>query len=225
MQGFVRGMRDASALVEGFRREIPAEYACLRQLDFATDLSDTITLSTFHGCPPDEIERIVDFLMTECRLHTVIKFNPMLLGKVEVRRLLHDVLGYRHLHAPDAAFDRDVPWEMALAMVERLSGRARAAGVMLGAKFSNTLVVETTPVSPATERGYLSGAPLHVLATSRGDSGSFRDTIPISFSAGVDRANFPDLVALGIAPATVARPAQDRRLRAPEAYYRNSRPA
>ena len=133
VQGFVRGMRDASALIDQFRREIPADYAHLRDLDFITDLSDTITLSTFHGCPPDEIERIVDYLMTECGLHTVIKFNPMLLGKAEVRRLLNDVLGYPHLHAPDAAFDRDVPWEMALAMVERLSARARAPGVTRGA--------------------------------------------------------------------------------------------
>ncbi|TPW03077.1 MAG: hypothetical protein FD129_3103, partial [bacterium] len=79
VQGFVKGMRNASAMIDRFRREIPADYAALRDLDFTADLSDTITLSTFHGCPPGEIERIVDYLMTGCGLHTVIKFNPMLL--------------------------------------------------------------------------------------------------------------------------------------------------
>jgi putative selenate reductase len=52
---------------------------------------------------------------------------------------------------------------------------------------------------------YLSGPPLHVLATAL--VGRFRrhfgDRFPISFSAGIDRTNFPDAVALGLAPVTV----------------------
>ncbi|TPW11659.1 MAG: Glutamate synthase NADPH small chain, partial [bacterium] len=105
------------------------------------------------------------------------------------------------------AFDRDVPWEMAIPMVERLSARARAAGVTLGAKFSNTLVVENNAgYLPADQKEvYLSGTPLHVLAMQlvARFRDHFGDTIPISFAAGVDRANFPDLVALGMTPITV----------------------
>ena len=207
VQGFVRGMRDAGELIEKLRWEIPAEYAHLRDLEFPRDLSDTITLSTFHGCPPGEIERIVDSLMTECGLNTVVKFNPMLLGKTEVRRVLNEELGYAHLSVPDAAFDRDVPWPMALEMMERLAGRAESAGVTLGAKFSNTLVVENnTGFLPADQReAYLSGPPLHVLATRlvQRFRDVFGDRFPVSFSAGVDRANFPDLAALGLKPVTV----------------------
>ena len=42
--------------------------------------SPTVTLSTFHGCPPDEIEAIVEFLMEEMGLHVTVKLNPTLLG-------------------------------------------------------------------------------------------------------------------------------------------------
>ena len=37
---------------------------------------DTVTPSSFHGCPPDEIERIVEHLLTRHALHVVVKLNP-----------------------------------------------------------------------------------------------------------------------------------------------------
>ena len=80
VQTFIRGMMDATAMVDRLRREIPDEFRRFRDLDFETALSRTLTLSTFHGCPPDEIERIIDFLLRELRLSCVIKLNPMILG-------------------------------------------------------------------------------------------------------------------------------------------------
>ena len=68
-----------------------------RDLPFPTRISDTITLSTFHGCPADEIEGIVTFLLAEMDCHVCIKLNPTLLGSEEVEHLLHDVLGYREI--------------------------------------------------------------------------------------------------------------------------------
>jgi putative selenate reductase len=51
---------------------------------------------------------------------------------------------------------------------------------------------------------YLSGAPLHVITLTL--AGEFRKAVgppfPISFSAGVDRKNFPSVVACGIVPVT-----------------------
>ena len=55
---FIEKMKDASDIVEQYRKEIPEYYAEYRDLDFQTRLSDTLTLSTFHGCPPDEIETV-----------------------------------------------------------------------------------------------------------------------------------------------------------------------
>jgi len=207
VQAFVKGMRDAGPIVDRLRREIPEEWRPFRDLDFETDLSRTVTLSTFHGCPPDEIERIVDFLLRDTGLHAIVKLNPMLLGPDRARELLHDTLGYDDLRIPDSAFERDTKWDQMEGFVERLGATADSLGLGFGVKFSNTLIVENhRDFFPASQREmYLSGAPLHVLAMNL--VGRFRerfgDRFPISFSAGIDRQNFADAVALGLVPVTV----------------------
>jgi len=207
VQAFIRGMKDATPVVERLRRQLPAELGPLRDLDFPTRLSDTLTLSTFHGCPPGEIEAMVEHLMREHGLACVVKLNPTLLGATEVRRLLNDALGYTELRVPDAAFEKDATWEQACAFMGRLEALARTLGLPLGVKFSNTLIVENhRDFFPASERVmYLSGPPLHVLAMHlvRRFRATFGDRLPISFSAGIQRENFPDAVALGLVPVTV----------------------
>jgi putative selenate reductase len=207
VQAFIRGMMDATPVVERLRRELPAGLGPLRDLDFPARLSDTLTLSTFHGCPPDEIEAMVGHLMRVNGLSCVVKLNPTLLGATEVRRLLHDALGYTELRIPDSAFEGDATWEQATAFMDRLDGLARSLALGLGVKFSNTLVVENhRSFFPPSERVmYLSGPPLHVLAMQlvRKFRGVFGDRLPLSFSAGIERANFPDAVALGLVPVSV----------------------
>ncbi|GAB4511002.1 MAG: hypothetical protein Tsb0020_28640 [Haliangiales bacterium] len=204
---FIAGMLDCGAVVERLRAQIPDEFSQYRDLDFPTRLSDTLTLSTFHGCPPDEIERIIVHLIDTYGLHCVVKFNPMMLGAERARALLHDQLGYDDIHIPDSAFTRDATWEQAQGIVERLSAHAAGAGVGFGAKFSNTLIVENRrDFFPASEREmYLSGPPLHVLAINLVERfrERFGDEFPISFAAGVRSKNFPDAVALGLVPITV----------------------
>lgn len=207
VQAFIAGMIDASAVVERLRKELPHEIGPLRDLDFTTRLSDTLTLSTFHGCPPHEIEQIVDFLMRERHLACVVKLNPTLLGAAEVHALLHDALGHTDLHVPGDAFAKDAHWDQATAFMDRLDGTAKSMGLDVGMKFSNTLIVENhRSVFPASEGAmYLSGPPLHILAMHlvRRVRHTFGDRFPISFSAGIERANFPDAVALGLVPVTV----------------------
>ena len=206
VQAFIRGMLDATPVIERLRRELPVELGPLRDLDFPTRLSDTLTLSTFHGCPPGEIEAMVGHLMREHGLSCVVKLNPTLLGANEARRLLHDALGYSELRVPDHAFEKDASWEQATALMNRLGGVAHELGLHLGVKFSNTLIVENhRSFFPASEKNmYLSGPPLHVLAMHLVQRWrrAFGDRFPISFSAGIERANFPDAVALGLVPVT-----------------------
>lgn len=207
VQAFIEGMMDASALVEQFRAEIPSAYSHLRDLPFETRLSETLTLSTFHGCPPDEIEKIIDYLLHHNRLNCVIKLNPTLLGEAEVDRLLRGSMGYGHIHVPTEAFDKDTTWDQAVGFVDRLRETAKGLGLGLGVKFSNTLIVDHDgEFIPASEKvKYLSGPPLHVLAMNL--VGRFRsrfgNEVPISFSAGIDKTNFADAVALGLTPITV----------------------
>ena len=206
MRNWMASLTDARAHVDALRAEIPADLGRWRDLDFRTALSNQVTLSTFHGCPADEIEAIGRFLLEEMGLHVTVKLNPTLLGRETVDGLLHDVLGYSEIETREEDFARDLHWGPALEMVDRLSEAARALGRTFAVKLTNTLVVRNhRNVFPAGEEVvYLSGQPLHVLTLHllerfRGE----RPELPISFSAGVDSRNFPDCVALGLVPITV----------------------
>jgi putative selenate reductase len=203
VQAFVAGMRDASTVVDRLRGELPPE---LRDLDFRTDLSSSLTLSTFHGCPPGEIERITEYLL-QSGLDCVVKLNPTLLGADDLRRLLHGVLGYDEVIVPDSAFERDASWQQAEDFCGRLARKASSLGRSFGVKFSNTLICKNHRefFPDSVEEMYLSGTPLHVLAIGlvARFRGVFGSSIPISFSAGIDRQNFSDAVALGLVPVTV----------------------
>ena len=206
VQDYIRGMKDASAVVEHYRKQIPDRFSQFRDLDFPTNLSNSLTLSTFHGCPPDEIERIIDFLLNEHSLNCIIKLNPTLLGEERVRELLQGVMGYEAVNVPSKAFQTDTSWDQAQGFVQRLGVTADQLGLGFGVKFSNTLIVENhRSFFPESEKEmYLSGPPLHVLATNLVDRfrDRFGDHYPISFSAGIDRKNFADAVAIGLAPIT-----------------------
>jgi putative selenate reductase len=206
VRSWVAAMKDARAEVGALRREIPDPLRRLRDLDFRTALSDQVTLSTFHGCPADEIEAMTVFLMEEMGLHVTVKLNPTLLGKEAVDGLLHDVLGYPDVETRAEDFERDLQWARALEMTDRLVERARGLGRELRLKLSNTLVVRNhRSFFPAGEPVmYLSGPPLHVITLALVERvRRARPAVPLSFSAGVDNRNFADCVALGLAPVTV----------------------
>jgi putative selenate reductase len=205
VRGWIAAMMDARAEVDALRAQIPPDFRHLRDLDFRTSLSDQITLSTFHGCPAGEIEGIVRFLLDEVGVNVTVKLNPTLLGRDRVDGLLHDILGYHAVRTRAEDFEKDLQWEQALEITDRLSEAARAAGRTFQVKFSNTLVVRNhRPFFPASEAVmYLSGEPLHVITLNLVQRyREARPEVPISFSAGVDSRNFADCAALGFTPIT-----------------------
>ncbi|MBI2958685.1 MAG: glutamate synthase [Betaproteobacteria bacterium] len=206
VRAFMAGLLDARATVERLRAQIPSSLGALRDLPFASRISDTITLSTFHGCPPDEIEAIAAFLLKEIGLHVVVKLNPTLLGREEVREVFRNRLGYAEPAIPDAAFEKDAKWEQVTAFAGRLGALAESLKRGFGVKFSNTLLVNNHKAffPPSEKEMYLSGAPLHVLAMLlvRRFRRAFGDRFPVSFSGGIDANNFADAVALGLKPVS-----------------------
>ncbi|HTP52921.1 MAG TPA: hypothetical protein VMK42_19685 [Anaeromyxobacteraceae bacterium] len=207
VRAFMAGLLDAGPVIERLRPQIPAAWRHWRDLPFQRRVSDTLTLSTFHGCPPEEIERIAEFLLREVGLHVIVKLNPTLLGREEVEHVLRERLGYRDLVVPESAFAKDATWDQVAGFVGRLDGVAAAAGRSFGAKFTNTLIVRNHKAFfPASEKEmYLSGQPLHALAMAlvRRFRRAFGDRFPVSFSAGIDAGNFADAVALGLRPVSV----------------------
>jgi putative selenate reductase len=203
---FMDGMIDATESVERLRASIPKRLRALRELDYPTNISRSVTLSTFHGCPADEIERICEFLLDEVGVHTIVKMNPPMLGKERLEHLLYDVMQYKQIHVIDAAYTNGLQFGESVEMTRRLTSLARRRGLSFGAKFSNTLEVENhREFFPSSEEiMYLSGAPLHVITLTL--AGAYREavgtSVPISFSAGVDRKNFFKLLQCGFVPIT-----------------------
>lgn len=204
IRGWLQGMRNATPIIDRLRRELPRSLSRFRDHPFENRISDTLTLSTFHGCPADEIERMVHFLMSEMDLNVTVKLNPTLLGREQVEHLLHEVLGYTEIQVTQEAFEKDLSFEDALEICRRLQLTARRLGRRFGVKFSNTLVVRNHKSVFKDEVMYLSGPPLHVLTMNllrrfRERTGS---EFPTSFSAGIDQHNFPTAVGLNLVPVT-----------------------
>ncbi len=208
MAKFFDGVRDARAILDeeraALRHELSGPLRSCADVPCPERLSDSVTLSTFHGCPAEEIEAIGRFLLAERGLHTVVKLNPTLLGYEEVEEILHARLGYRHVALKRAAFDKDLHWADALSLARDLSSEAARGGLGFGLKVTNTLVVANSGDFMPGDEAYLSGEPLHALALALGLKlrESLGADLLLSFSAGLDAANVAGVVASGFVPAT-----------------------
>jgi len=210
----IDGLLDAKKLIDGLRAGIPTPFTHLRDVAVPSKVVSHATLSTFHGCPPDEIEGIIKHLMTVHGLDVTVKLNPTLLGPVAVGEILHDRLGYHDVSLVPSAFEQDLKFDRALEMVAGLRDFAAAEGRTFGVKLTNTLVVANKRGVMPGEQMYLSGKPLHVLATAVLDRlvgalpgvfalGPEPGPVPVAFSAGIDKDNLADAVALGLRPVTI----------------------
>src|SRR6185437_10706745 len=121
VQHFLDGMRDASASIARLRDQIPSKYTLARDLNYAANLSRTLTLSTFHGCPANEIEKICEFLIAERDLDVIVKMNPPMLGKERLEHLLYDVLRYTELKVNPAAYTSGLLFDESLGLCRRLT--------------------------------------------------------------------------------------------------------
>lgn len=212
--GFIDGLIDARAEIDRLRPMIPAPFDRFRDLDFPTRVADTVTLSTFHGCPPEEIEGITKHLMTRHGVDVIVKLNPTLLGFGRVCEILQGTLGYSHIRLDRQPFVDDLQFDRALELIGGLRGFAAEHGRRFGIKLTNTLVVQNFKGFMPDDPMYLSGPPLHVLATSLLDElinalpGVFKvdghdGDVQVSFSAGITKDNLSEAIGMGVAPTTI----------------------
>ena len=216
--GFIRSMRNAADEIAQLRPEIAAaaggRFAHLADIDFDPAISDTLTLSTFHGCPPDEIELITKHLIDEHELDVIVKLNPTLLGYETVADVVNSRLGYSDVSVKESAFAEDLQFDRGIELIGELNDYAKARGRRFGIKLTNTLVVDNAKGFMPDETMYLSGPPLHVLASTLLDKlatalpgqlavPGHDGEIMVSYSAGITKANLADTIATGVNPATV----------------------
>ena len=164
MAGYLDGMADASATIDRLRPEIPQPFTAWRTHPFPVRITGSVTLSTFHGCPPDEIASIGRHLMTRHGLDVVVKLNPTLLGFERVAAIVTGELGYEEIHLRPRDFEADLSFPRALELIGELDAFARDHGRRFGIKLTNTLVVENHRGFLPGDPMYLSGPPLHVVA-------------------------------------------------------------
>jgi putative selenate reductase len=167
-------------------------------------LARSVTLSTMHGCPPEEQEAISRYLLVEKKLNTYVKLNPTLLGYRLVRKIL-DELGFKYINIQESTFTNDLQWDDAIGMIKRLSQLATECGRNFGIKLSNTLgTVNNLGILPGEEM-YLSGRilfPITITLASR-LSKVFEGKIPLSYSGGVSQLNVLQIFETGIKPITL----------------------
>lgn len=205
VEAFLRGMAAAGERLEALLDVISRRCPSARGLHLPPRVSDNVTVSTMHGCPPGEIGAICRHLMEAWGLHTAVKLNPTLLGPERVRAILHDALGYLHVDVPDEAFEHDIRYGDALALLEELLAAARGAGVAFGVKLCNTLEVRNHGVFAADQAMmYMSGRPHHALAVSVAHrlAEDLGGRLEMSFAGGADAWNVVDLLASGMRTVT-----------------------
>ncbi len=206
---FLNGMMDASdtpifrECVAALKTLFPDETAYIDTI--SPVVSQSVTVSTLHGCPPDEIERIASYLITEKHLHTFVKCNPTILGYESARTIL-DSMGYDYIVFDGHHFEEDLQYADAIPMFRRLLALAGENGLEFGLKLSNTFPVDVTRGELPSEEMYMSGKSLFPLTVEMANriSREFDGRLRLSYSGGADYFNIDRLFACGIWPITMA---------------------
>lgn len=210
---FIEGLKDASGTpvfnecrnwlldhLDRFEKVTKADVESI-----SAEVCNCATLSTLHGCPPQEIERIARYLIEEKKVHTFIKCNPTLLGYEYARKLMDD-MGYDYVAFGDFHFKDDLQYEDAVPMLRRLQALAEEKGLEFGVKITNTFPVDVKQNELPSEEMYMSGKSLYALSLSVAMklARDFEGKLRISYSGGADYFNIEGIVDAGIWPVTMA---------------------
>ena len=210
---YIEGMKDASGS-QVWRECLDWSLANLGRFEKVDEgyvravsprVSRSITESTLHGCPPDEIERIATYLITEKGLNTYVKCNPTLLGYDFARKTL-DSLGFDYIAFDDHHFVEDLQWADAAPMFRRLQALCAQRGLEFGVKLTNTFPVDVAANELPSSEMYMSGRSLYPLSLSLAGmlAREFDGKLRISYSGGADAASIRGLFDAGIWPITMA---------------------
>lgn len=207
VQEFLNKMEDCSRFLNEKVEILKGDFPWISDISIPTQISDNITLSTMHGCPPEEIEQIARYLITKRKYHTTVKLNPTLIGSDKLRAILNGACGFDTV-VPDEAFEHDLKYEDAVPMLRRLMEDAQKSGVDFAVKLTNTLESKNIRgiFSEKEPMNYMSGRALHPIGVNLALKlqTEFEGRLSISFSGGAGAFNFSDLISCGIWPVTVS---------------------
>ena len=133
---YIDEIMDATRFIDELRPQIPEPFTKWRHHEFDPRISGTATLSTFHGCPPNEIEDITKHLMTRHGLDVIVKLNPTLLGYDQVGEIVNTALGYDDVRLRKSDFDADLQFDRAIELIGELRRFAAANERRFGIKLT-----------------------------------------------------------------------------------------
>jgi len=207
MKWYLRKAKDAGEDLERIRASVRRHCPEVDSIQIPSAISNSVTLSTMHGCPPNEIGILCHTLMEEYGLHTSVKLNPTLLGPARLRGLLNDSLGFSEVEVPDEAFGHDLKWEDALPLLRDLIATGERESLVFGVKLSNTLEVKNHRQVFEEEASmmYLSGRPLSALTVTLAEllQEEFKGELYLSYAGGADAFNVAGLLRAGLQTITV----------------------
>ncbi|MBU2513806.1 putative selenate reductase subunit YgfK [bacterium] len=206
VQQFLNNLGDCSKEKAKKIKSLSRIYPRIKEINIPNCISDNITISTMHGCPPNEIEKIGRYFIEERKLHTTIKLNPTLLGPERLRDILNSKLGF-DVSVPDEAFEHDLKFDDGVVLIKNLIESASEAGVEFGVKLTNTLeTLNRRGNLPENEKMvYMSGRPLHAISINVAAKlqACFEGSLNLFFSAGVDCFNVARVLSCNLMPITV----------------------
>ena len=220
---FIDAMKDAStteifaeckaALLDACKQGKFKKFTAADVEAISPNVCNSVTISTLHGCPPEQIEQIANHLIDEKGLNTFIKCNPTLLGYEFARKMMDD-MGYDYVVFDDAHFvgneerglKGDLQWEDAIPMLTRLLEKCNSKGLQFGVKITNTFPVDVTRGELPSEEMYMSGKALFPLSMSLANklAKEFKGKLQISYSGGADYFNIKEIENAGLWPITVS---------------------
>jgi putative selenate reductase len=208
MQRFMARLGDASQEIALLQETLHSRFpdSLIPRSPIPSQITNSVTLSTMHGCPPDEIEAIARYLLEERGLHTTVKLNPTLLGKQAVMDILHNHLGYCEIDIPDRVFEHDLQYDRAVTLIQSLKKTAAEQGLTFGIKLSNTLAMANHKDSLPGDEMYMSGRALYPITMNLFHKlvHEFDGDLNVSYSAGADALNVATILACGARPVTAA---------------------
>lgn len=210
---YIKGMQDASSA----KIWTECQETLLSHMDMFSEFTkedlekispticSSITISTLHGCPANEIESIASYFLEEKKLNTYIKMNPTLLGEKFVKETL-TAMGYDYIVLNGHHFINDLQYSDGVAMLKRLKAVANNLNLEIGVKLTNTLPAKITNNELPGEEMYMSGRALFPLSISLASklAKEFSGDLQISYSGGADFFNIDKILSTGISPITFA---------------------
>ena len=206
MQKFIDTMLDARDLIDSYKSQLVRSFPEFADIDVPSALTNSCTLSTMHGCPPDEIGRIARYLLEDRGFHLTVKLNPTLMGPDFVRNTLNKTLGYTGINIPDPVFEHDLKYPQALEIVRAMQKSGRDRNKFFGVKLSNTLAMYNYRRLMPGEEMYMSGRSLYPITMNLWNrlNQDLKGDLNVSYSAGADAVNIGRIFSCGALSVTIA---------------------